>query len=155
MWIWCCHRYHKQQQNQEESFICHGDSFNRHLHAHSWSYLTRLVVCTVLFVLSACMAQTPGLRSAAWASLGSASHSFQQGDGKREAQGSDWFISRFDRDRFFLFSAVVCGGFSKIRGFDAGFIWQLSKDSRETGIYQHKMNWHERVGRTRRDAVGI
>lgn len=27
--------------------------------------------------------------------------------------------------------------------FDASFTWQHRKDSREVGIYQHKMNWHK------------
>lgn len=62
-----------------------------------------------------------------------------QNNGKGEAEGGNWLISRFDRETD-LFSAVVHVRLLQNVCFDVRFIWQHSKDSREVGIYQHKMN---------------
>lgn len=59
-----------------------------------------------------------------------------------QRKGGNWLISPFNRDR--SISAVVHVTRLHSAWLWWSFSWQHRKDSREVGIYQHKMNWHER-----------
>lgn len=107
--------------------------------------LDPVAMCIVLFLFSfcaICLACPEYLGSAVllWASLVSLLCGLLQNKGKG------------DRDTGLL-SAIVQWRFFRRFGFDARFIRQHSKDSREIGIYLHKSNWQGKVSRERRDAV--